>query len=967
MPNIKFGDLQTYTGSTEGSFLLMNDSGNTTTYKVQKETYFTASLFGTASNAIAANTASYAPNYIAIGDSNASQTISGSLIINRNLTVLGSSSIVYITSSQLNIGTNIITVNTATPVIRFGGLAVYDSGSTGTGLTGSMLWDSQNNTWIYSNPSGSSYDGALILVGPRNSSGLGNEVGITTNYLSKGDGSHHMSSSQISDDGTTVNIPGRLSVSGGITGSLLGTASLALTASYALNAGGSTGAGNQIASGSVSASVNINSASFQITSGSSTFLFVSNSGNVGIGTTTPGFALDVSGSGRFTSGLNVTGSIITTGSLNVNNILYVSGSNVGIGTTGSAPQAQLNINQVTGTTKGLFISGDEIFATGNGATNKGIRIALGVSRASNRQLWMGDADAFGSSTLSIFRYQTGIAGYAGLDAVTGDGLTRLLTLVGTDTSNVGIGYDAQTPTSANYTAKLNAFTYNTSITNLLLKKFGTATGSFIELVNSSGTQLVTIVNTGNLLLGPTTDTGYKIHISGSGTSGSLNVNNVLVVSGSSVQVTGSIITTGSITALSGIARGVYFNNTLTASANSDTLVGLDINSTFNTGSFTGVNSYAARIQRTGLLGASLDSGSGVLLINNSIATSNSTQGYSPAIYFSGSAWMGSSAIDTAFRMYNKPAAAFGGDFVIEAASNGTQNYNKILTIRGGAAATNNQTRIESSAATIGSNPSTQAALIVGNANGGVAISNYSNAAGEIQGLATSYTAATAVLLINRQGGNVLIGTTTDSGDKLNVGGSGRFSSGLIVTGSINATTAVSSSRLLISGSGAGQVTVVGSGSSSPLLTVIGSQGELFSVNDTLSGSLFSVNDISGLPVLEAFSDNRVLLGSYQAPAVYTTVKVNSIAGNNVIYQNLSTASYDGMFISYTARSGSNGKVGQITGMWSASAMIFNEFATSSFGDTTGLAFTMFVTGSNMAVTASTSTANWSIKTIVRSI
>jgi hypothetical protein len=125
--------------------------------------------------------------------------VSGTLYLN-NLTVFGTQSVAYISSSQLNIGTNIITVNTDTPTIRFGGLAVYDSGS--TRLTGSILWDSQDNQWIYSNPSGSAYDSAMFLVGPRNSGSLGNEVGITTNALSKGDGMHHMTSSGIIEDGS---------------------------------------------------------------------------------------------------------------------------------------------------------------------------------------------------------------------------------------------------------------------------------------------------------------------------------------------------------------------------------------------------------------------------------------------------------------------------------------------------------------------------------------------------------------------------------------------------------------------------------------------------------------------------------------------------------------------------------------------------------------------------------------------
>jgi hypothetical protein len=42
----------------------------------------------------------------------------------------------------------------------------------------------------------------------------------------------------------------------------------------------------------------------------------------------------------------------------------------------------------------------------------------------------------------------------------------------------------------------------------------------------------------------------------------------------------------------------------------------------------------------------------------------------------------------------------------------------------------------------------------------------------------------------------------------------------------------------------------------------GASGSLFSISDSLIGSLFSVNDISGLPVIEAFSDDRVVMGSF---------------------------------------------------------------------------------------------------------
>ncbi len=137
--------------------------------------------------------------------------VSGTAYFN-NITVYGTSSIEYITSSQVNIGSNIITVNTDTPAVRFGGLSVFDSGS--TQLTGSLFWDSEKNHWIYSNPSGSSYNSGMIMSGPRNSGSLGDEQGTTLNALMKGQGGDHITSSQMFDDGTTVRIPGNLQVTG---------------------------------------------------------------------------------------------------------------------------------------------------------------------------------------------------------------------------------------------------------------------------------------------------------------------------------------------------------------------------------------------------------------------------------------------------------------------------------------------------------------------------------------------------------------------------------------------------------------------------------------------------------------------------------------------------------------------------------------------------------------------------------
>ncbi len=57
------------------------------------------------------------------------------------------------------------------------------------------------------------------------------------------------------------------------------------------------------------------------------------------------------------------------------------------------------------------------------------------------------------------------------------------------------------------------------------------------------------------------------------------------------------------------------------------------------------------------------------------------------------------------------------------------------------------------------------------------------------------------------------------------------------------------------------------GSGSTLFNIVGSEGTLFSITDSLSGSLFAVSDVSGLPILEVFSDDTVKLGSFNNEAI----------------------------------------------------------------------------------------------------
>ena len=58
--------------------------------------------------------------------------------ISGSLNVLGSTNIINVSSSQLIIEDNIITVNGYSPYLRYAGIEAIDSGS---GITSSLLWD----------------------------------------------------------------------------------------------------------------------------------------------------------------------------------------------------------------------------------------------------------------------------------------------------------------------------------------------------------------------------------------------------------------------------------------------------------------------------------------------------------------------------------------------------------------------------------------------------------------------------------------------------------------------------------------------------------------------------------------------------------------------------------------------------------------------------------------------------------
>jgi hypothetical protein len=197
--------------------------------------------------------------------------------------------------------------------------------------------------------------------------------------------------------------------------------------------------------------------------------------------------------------------------------------------------------------------------------------------------------------------------------------------------------------------------------------------------------------------------------------------------------------------------------------------------------------------------------------------------------------------------------------------------------------------------------------------------------------------------------------------------------GLTIAGNLTVTGSTSlrsftATAGVISGTGQSILTIVGSGSSTslPLFTVQGSSGELFSVSDSLQGSLFSVNDISGLPILEVFSDNTTLMGSYLAPSLNTTVRSTLTAGTNTIYS-IPTSAYTGAFFDYALIGSAGARAGNIISIFSGVTVQFTEVTTNDIGNTTPVTFSMSVSSGLARLSSSATTTGWTLKTIVRSI
>jgi hypothetical protein len=293
----------------------------------------------------------------------AGDTVTGNLIINGNFTVNGattlfSASNVYISSSQLYIEDNILTLNAFSPYLRYAGVEMYDSGS---GTLSSLLWDGEADYFFLS---GSSVNGKIIT-------GPDGQTNLTANYVPKATAGYKLGNSLIYDNGTNVGI-GTTSPSQLL--HIVGTnaANNGITIQNT-NASGNSQVRFLNSSGTEKAAITyVNSADavyHYTTNGGNLFNLVGN--NVGIGTTLPASRLHVDKSSQTLGSSTPSGATIISNLAGHNAILEL-----GVDTTNFSYIQSRNVTDQTYYKLLLNPSGGSV---GIGTTSPAYKLDVGAS------------------------------------------------------------------------------------------------------------------------------------------------------------------------------------------------------------------------------------------------------------------------------------------------------------------------------------------------------------------------------------------------------------------------------------------------------------------------------------------------------------------------------------------------------------------------------------------------------------
>ena len=305
-----------------------------------------------------------------------------------------------------------------------------------------------------------------------------------------------------------------------------------------------------------------------------------------------------------------------------NSLLYDDGTNVGIGT--ASPSYKLDVNgttRVSSTTAAsslVFTSTTSSIATASvkvdtiGGFFRAYGSAFSVASLASKVSFGPD----GADGIVVFSNATQASGSTGSISLRGGGYDTAAEMLFVDQngSRFTNGYVLiGTSTNAGYKLDVNgtARFSNTIYTNFATP--ATITAVLARGFSDSSFQLVT--ENGAAVSGWGISTAFGLIYSGVGDVAKLNFHRGTSSGTGFISVTsplkiGDTSATapvaqfsvyGSRTAASALAQGVFFNNTLVAAANNDVLVGLDISPTYTNGAFTGLTNVDLRTKNAGVV------------------------------------------------------------------------------------------------------------------------------------------------------------------------------------------------------------------------------------------------------------------------------------------------------------------------------------------------------------------------------
>ena len=148
----------------------------------------------------------------------------------------------------------------------------------------------------------------------------------------------------------------------------------------------------------------------------------------------------------------------------------------------------------------------------------------------------------------------------------------------------------------------------------------------------------------------------------------------------------------------------------------------------------------------------------------------------------------------------------------------------------------------------------------------------------------------------------------------------------------------------------------------PILVISGSAGQLFVVENSITGSLLQIYNSTSNSVFEINNEAEIIYGI--SSSIFTTQynTTTATASNTTIY-NIQTSSFNGAFINYTIVSASNARAGQLMSIWNSGTSSLTEVSTTDIGDTSQTSFDVIMTGSVAQLVVSSSlTTGWQVKT-----